>query len=813
MKKITFLFVLFFVTFYSNAQIKNVNPNPNGDPWILGGYREPSKEELERIPKLFIEDKFKTRNLPSSLDNSTKQYFRPVFNQTDGCCAQASGVAYNFTYEVNRAKGTSANTPENQFPTHFTYNFLNSGSGDNGSWYGDGWQIIKANGCPSVATYGGLYQDPKFWMSGYSNYETGMQYRVDEIFNIDVSTPQGLETMKYWMYNHADGSSTGGIVNFAAGISTGNYEITNDNIITSWGADVNHAMTFVGWDDNLGYDYNGDGQITNNIDQNGDGIVDMKDWEKGAVIMVNSWGTYWGNNGRAYVPYRLLALTPSLGGIGAGNMVSSIKIKNSYSPTLILKTKIQHNKRNKIKIIPGVSSNINASLPEHTLDIPLFDYQGGAYDMQGTNSNPIEISLDITPLLNYVTSGTQAKFFLQVIENDPYSSGSGTIQSMSVKTNEGNEYTCSQTNVTIANNSTTTISVVATPIFQAPTILNNQLPDASINQQYSETLIGQNGTEPYKWHLLINTNQSVTSGSFPNISSNYLTPSDNDDGFAAKTIDFDFPFYDNTYKNIYIRTDGSIAFEPGFSYIRTNDAIIQNKVISIFASDLMIYPSDGDGIFYEGNQNYATFRWKTSLYNQQSAYIDVAITLYPNGDIKFFYNSNITPDLDWAAGISNGDGYNYLISNNSGTSNPSSQKFIFQTSGCPLGMSLDINGNFFGTPQQTGSYNINVLVIDNNNLSNSKIIPFEVKEPNALYNKNNEFQIFPNPANEFITIFSNLSSFETIEIVDINGKIIYSNYFSNSKSSIIDIRTYPKGIYFIKIYSKSTLKIQKLIVN
>lgn len=814
MKKIAFLFVLFFVSFFLNAQVKNVNPDPNGEPWILGGYREPSKEELERIPKLFINDKFKTRNLPSSLDNSTKQYFRPVFNQTDGCCGQASGVAYNFTYEVNRANGTSANTTSNQFPTHYTYNFLNSANGDNGSWYGDGWNIIKANGCPTVATYGGLYKDVKFWMSGYTNYEAAMQYRVDEIFNIDVSTSEGLETMKYWMYNHADGSPTGGIVNFAAGIIYGNYYLDDaTNIVVSWDTDVNHAMTFVGWDDNIGWDYNSDGQIRNDIDQNNDGVVDMKDWEKGAMIMVNSWGTYWGNYGKAYVPYRLLALTPSLGGIGAGNMVSSIKIKNTYSPTLILKIKLQHNKRNKIKLVTGVSANTSANTPEHILEFPLFNYQGGSYDMQGTNTNPIEISLDITPLLNYVTTGQQSKFFVQVIENDPTSTGNGTIQSMSVKINGGNEYTSTQTNVAIVNNSTTTLSVIATPSFDAPIIQNNQLPDATINQQYSETLNAQNGNEPYKWFLKMSSSQTETTGTFPNISSNQLTPTDPDDGYVTKNIDFNFPFFGNSYNSVCIRTDGSIAFEPGFSFIRSNDAILQNKVISIFASDLMIYPADGDGIFYSGDQNSATFRWKTSLFGQQDANIDVAVTLYPNGDIKFFYNTGITTGLEWAAGISNGDGYNFLISSNSGESNPSLKKYLFETSGCPPGMTLNSNGTFFGTPKQTGLYNLNVIVVDNTNLASSKNISFEVKSPNLVNEKNSIFQIFPNPANEFVTIFSNSINFETIEIVDINGKIMFSNHYSNSNNSIIDVRSYPKGIYLIKIFTKTNLKIEKLIIK
>jgi len=156
MNKLLFFSLILLSTFFGNAQIQNVNPDKTGEPWIVGGLRIPSQKEINKIPVIKITEKSRSKDLPSSLDNSTKTYFRPVFNQTGGCCAQASGIAYNFTYEINRERGTSANVSRNQFPTHYTYNFLNGGSGQNGSWYTDGWDIIKADGCPTVSAYGGL---------------------------------------------------------------------------------------------------------------------------------------------------------------------------------------------------------------------------------------------------------------------------------------------------------------------------------------------------------------------------------------------------------------------------------------------------------------------------------------------------------------------------------------------------------------------------------------------------------------------------------------------------------------------------------
>lgn len=157
MKKIFILIITIFIL-QLNAELINLNPDPDGDPWYAGELRPLTEEDwqkLDAMPRLTIPENLRNRELPDSLDNSLNQYFRPVFSQEGGSCGQASGVGYNFTYEINFARQTAANVPGNQYPTHFTWNFLNRGVGY-GSWYWDGWEIIKSNGCPTVATYGGM---------------------------------------------------------------------------------------------------------------------------------------------------------------------------------------------------------------------------------------------------------------------------------------------------------------------------------------------------------------------------------------------------------------------------------------------------------------------------------------------------------------------------------------------------------------------------------------------------------------------------------------------------------------------------------
>ncbi len=823
MKKILFLLTFTLIFFSGNAQLKNVNPDPHGEPWYIGGLRIPSKAELAKIPTVQLAENAALKNaiiLPSTHDNTTQPYFRPIFNQSDGSCSQSSGVAYNFTYEINRERGTDASLSVNQFPSHYTYNFLNDGDGNNGSWYTDGWDIIKANGCPNIPTYGGDLDSggPKKWMSGYNNYESGMNNRVKEYFAIDVSTPAGLETLKHWMYDHLEGAATGSLVNFAAGISNNGFNMTSNNIVTSWGYVSNHAMTFVGWNDNITYDYNNDGQITNNIDINNDGVVDMRDWERGALIMVNSWGTYWGNNGKAYVMYKILAEDMAHGGI-VGKKVFAVRVKNTQEPQLKMRVKMRHNSRKRIKISAGIASaDLTSAIPEHKIDFPLFNKQGGDFDMQGINSNPIEITLDITPLLSFVDPNTQAKFFLIVNEDDPNGTASGMIYDFAIVDNNDQVYTCAQHNVNLLNNDDTILSITTGVSFNSPEITTNSLPGAIVNTPYSYDLQATGGSPAYIWKVLQHYNEQTHSDAFPAITGNPVTTTSDDDGYGTQNIDFDFPFYGSYYNQLYISTDGSIIFEPNFTYLRTESAIKANKVISPFASDLMIYPADGDGIFYEGDANHATFRWKTSLYGDQSANVDVAVTLYPNGNIKFYYGNNITPDLTWAAGISNGNGSAVILSN-SGISTPDNDKFELVPQSYPTGMDITLEGTFHGTaPNEVNTWDIDFQVTDNNNVSKVKTLTFSTST-NAIKTQNlYKLQCYPNPVTETAIFSYQLKNDQNVHLViyDLAGKPVQQIINEHQNAGKYQIYWSPnmaKGVYIYQLTTQQGSQTGKIIVK
>ncbi len=743
--------------------IINVNPDHNGEPWFAGGLRELTADDYLRIaatPKLAITASQRSRDIPASLDNSTLPWFRPVFNQDGGSCGQASGIGYNFTYEMDYVRGLAANTTQTQYPTHYTWNFLNGGEGG-GSWYFDGWQIIAANGCPDVQTYGGSpsYGGDRRWMSGYGNYVSGMQNRMLDISTIDVSTEDGLLTLKQWLYDRLDGSTTGGLANFGAGVSDvftmaylpSGTPNAGKQVITRWGQQVNHAMTFVGYDDEIRYDVNNDGQYTNNLDITGDGQVDLRDWEIGGLIMVNSWGNSFGDAGKAYVMYRTLALGTQEGGVW-NNLLHVIRTRADYEPQVTLKATIKHTSRQKIKISAGVSANTSDTKPAHVLDFPMFSNQGGNYYMQGgysENDKSIEIGLDITPLLSYIQPGQPSRFFIRIEEQDPEGSSNGQITSLSLYDLEQSlEFPSQLSNVTMLNNDTTLAWTDASINFIPTEITTQELPVAIPGNPYNYQLQASSAQAPYTWSVIQDFTESTNQASFPAITSNQLIPTDNDDGYATQTIGFPFPFYGQTYQDLVITTDGSIAFTGQFEYIRSEAAIKSARVITPYGTDLMIYPEYNDGMFYEGDATHATFRWKISKFDNPSFDNDFAVTLYPDGTITFHYGNGISASNDWAAGISAGDGQNYLISGISGstTITPGSS-FLYQCPQLPAGMALSSDGLFAGTPTQPArEWQVTFRALSANGLFASRTLSFMTRsellvEPDTLV-FNNDVQAY-----------------------------------------------------------------------
>ena len=190
--------------------------------------------------------------LPAKINLAKSKYFPDIFNQTGWSCNQSSSIGYLLTYELNRLRNADGGLPENRYPPLYAWTFLNSGLYGNGVSYFDSWEIIKAGGSPNEVDYPNV-TDLNFWMSGYDKYYRAMQNRVLANWSLPVGTPEELQVLKRYLYDHFNGSKFGGMANFqvaSGGMSLAplpkNSYDEGASYITTFGTYVGHALTVVG---------------------------------------------------------------------------------------------------------------------------------------------------------------------------------------------------------------------------------------------------------------------------------------------------------------------------------------------------------------------------------------------------------------------------------------------------------------------------------------------------------------------------------------------------------------------------------------
>lgn len=714
--------------------------------------------KLASIPVYQIGITDQATTLPYTVDNTLQPYFRPLFNQSGLECGQASSIGMNFTYEINWARNLPANITQNQYATHFTYDFINGGS-DAGVSYFETWEIVKRCGNPTVADYGGLSTGgASRWMTGYDKYYNAMHNRISDVYAINAGDPDGLNTLKNWIYNHSNTSSIGGLANIYIQYKTPDAQLAAGTpeegkwVITTWGGSPNHAVTLVGYNDSIRYDYNNDGQYTNTIDINGDGIVNMKDWEIGGFRLANTYGgiNNWGNLGFSYVMYKTFADNLGSGGIW-NHAAHIVKVKQDVTPKLTYKITLKHTSRNKLTIMAGVSQNLAATEPDAMLNLPIFDLQGGDKYMLGgitEADKTIEFGIDATPLLSHIEPGQAAKFFLSVLETDPTALATGQIISFSLVDYNGTTTTipCTSINVPLVENGLTVLTITHTPNHSRPSITNTSIPEAKIYEPFSQQMNATGGTPSYRWKFLCDYTETPVPTTFPTVTAQQLSISNSASGFAEVTLPFEFPFYGKKYSKLYAHVDGYLMFQPDlmpWTFIIYEKTFFKDtpNISPYMSKPLNLFPSEGDGIWYEGNQNYAIFRWKSGMYGSgPTTDLNYAAKIYPDGKIEFFYGNIISNDwVKWNAGISKGDGVNYHFSaiTDSLVQPSLNSMFRFTSPAFPTEMTLSDDGLFSGTPINTyTNVPIKFYTEDNNNIYSTKTLSFSTKGINITYSVN-----------------------------------------------------------------------------
>ncbi len=681
------IFITLLTVFYTVGIFCQETSLRSGNIHRLKGSMERSLQpgqDFPDFPQIGLTEKCRDTELPAEVDNSTQPYLRPVFSQQGASCGQASSVAYNFCYEINRLRNLPSDTSINQYPDHFVWNFMNATL----PYYGEGvsylhtFDILYDAGNPTEDIYGPITMDDSYyWMNGYDGYFQAMHNRISGVNSIHVSTPEGLLILKHWLHNHLDGSDVGGVANYYCGmpyspppLPPGTPE-AGKHVQIEFEFPSTHALTIVGYNDSIRFDLNGDGLYTNHLDITDDGVVDMKDWEIGGLKYVNSYGTTWADSGFCYMLYRTLALKYGEGGIW-NNSVHILHPDTTYHPLLTAKVKLQHNKRGRIKIMAGISSDTARYYPEHTISFSIFNYQGLDYFMAGNKlpaGKTLEFGLDITPLLSYIKPNTPSRVFLIVEEKDPDGTGDGKLLNYSVfkyTQNDTAEFLCSGTPLAIIDNGQTMASVAletdGEPIKIQPDGPIMISPDLSETTTFSA--IG--GYPPYHWTIKHLYTESGDKEPYSTPGGEIQVPSDPNNGYATIPLPFSFPYFGKLYDTLYMHVNGYLMFEkqdmPFFYLLFDEPYLRQIRAIAGYMNKNLSLYSTGDYISVTASPEQVNFNWKVSDYTKQyNATFTVAVS--PDGSIRVHYGPNVAGEGYFpVTGISNGNRYEVIYGGQSG---------------------------------------------------------------------------------------------------------------------------------------------------
>jgi hypothetical protein len=440
--------------------------------------------KMASIPDFVLPAQYKDRGahpLPATADITKQKWMPPVgsWGINGWACANASAVSYAYTYEEQMAKGITTSGGNPLYTFEYTYHFLNSANESEG---GDGWMfveafdILKATGGITTADFGGMTWGNNFggWTSGYAKYYNAMKVRASEYYKIDASKEGSDELIKQYLFDHADGSLTGGMLVFQMNSDDIDKHMSNvggRRVITQMGNQGGHALDIVGYDDN----FNG-----------------------GSYLLVNSWGEGGGND-YFWAKYSLFKAN---GGLSApqGTPVMFINVKKDYSPKFAFKISITHNQRNQIALMTGAAGSASATAAAKNMDYAgAFNYAGAGFPMMGIGqSSTIEIGLDLTDFLPLLT-GNDARFFFHVVSKG---GGSGTINSvtlMDYTSGTAKEIAATETNKPIGSGVTT----VSVPWTGKVTALLRDAARASQGgfECFAEPGIAHRGGAPVSIHL------------------------------------------------------------------------------------------------------------------------------------------------------------------------------------------------------------------------------------------------------------------------------------------------------------------------
>lgn len=97
-----------------------------------------------------------------------------------------------------------------------------------------------------------------------------------------------------------------------------------------------------------------------------------------------------------------------------------------------------------------------------------------------------------------------------------------------------------------------------------------------------------------------------------------------------------------------------------------------------------------------------------------------------------------------------------------------------------------------------------------------KLKEINIGDPTFIeVNVDDEYVVFPNPAVDYISITNNSNSYSEciITVISINGQVMLTQKINNQRRILLNVMSFAKGVYFIKIQDEKETVVKKIMIQ
>jgi hypothetical protein len=285
----------------------------------------------------------------SHIDLSQDPAFPPIRHQGSfNSCVAFAACYYQLGFEVAKDRGWDASQTQYQLSPKFVYNLINAG-GNNYTSLPTAIGVMQLYGAPRFSVYP-YDHDCYNWPSTADIWRDAMNYRIgssgiahtieDMKAALDAGHPISFGT---YIYSMAATTTRNNPSSALDDPYVGQYAVK-----AMTGSSGGHAMTIVGYNDDIWIDVNGNGTLDSG--------------ELGAFKIANSWGTGYGTNGFAWFAYNTVRDTSEVAGSPSPHYIAIpygfwFSVRPMYEPKMVAELHISHPQRNQITFFLGRSSD------------------------------------------------------------------------------------------------------------------------------------------------------------------------------------------------------------------------------------------------------------------------------------------------------------------------------------------------------------------------------------------------------------------------------------------------------------------------